>query len=59
LTLHGIAPWSADAVGEHAVGERAVGERAAGDHAVGERAVAYFRPDPFPGAARDWWLERA
>jgi hypothetical protein len=26
--------------------------------AAGERAVAYFRPDPFPGAAPDWWLER-
>jgi hypothetical protein len=26
--------------------------------AVGERAVAYFRPDPFPGAAREWWPER-
>lgn len=21
-----------------------------------ERAIAYFRPDPFPGIARDWWL---
>jgi len=26
--------------------------------AVGERAIAYFRPDPFPGIAPDWWLER-
>jgi hypothetical protein len=26
--------------------------------AAGERAIAYFRPDPFPGAARDWWLGR-
>lgn len=25
---------------------------------AGERAIAYFRPDPFPGAATDWWLER-
>lgn len=25
----------------------------------GERMVAYFRPDPFPGAPRAWWLERA
>jgi len=38
LTLHGIAPWMADA--------------------AGERIVAYFRPNPFPGAAPDWWLER-
>jgi hypothetical protein len=38
LTLHGIAPWTADS--------------------TGERAVAYFRPDPFPGAGRDWWLDR-
>ena len=22
------------------------------------RAIAYFRPDPFPGAAPDWWLTR-
>lgn len=22
------------------------------------RAIAYFRPDPFPGAERRWWLER-
>lgn len=26
--------------------------------AAGERIVAYFRPDPFPGASPDWWLER-
>ncbi|HEX5420468.1 MAG TPA: hypothetical protein VFY39_10755 [Gammaproteobacteria bacterium] len=26
--------------------------------AAGKRAIAYFRPDPFPGAARNWWLER-
>lgn len=26
--------------------------------AVGERAIAYFRPDPFPGADPDWWLAR-
>ncbi len=38
LTLHGVAPWTAEA--------------------RGERAVAYFRPDPFPGAPPDWWLER-
>lgn len=24
----------------------------------GERMIAYFRPDPFPGHARRWWLER-
>ncbi|HEX6996854.1 MAG TPA: hypothetical protein VF322_01845 [Gammaproteobacteria bacterium] len=24
----------------------------------GERVIVYFRPDPFPGAARSWWLER-
>lgn len=24
----------------------------------GMRMIAYFRPDPFPGAAPDWWLER-
>lgn len=24
----------------------------------GERAIAYFRPDPFPGAEPGWWLER-
>lgn len=23
------------------------------------RAIAYFRPDPFPGALPDWWLDRA
>ena len=23
------------------------------------RIIAYFRPDPFPGAAPDWWLNRA
>jgi len=22
------------------------------------RVIAYFRPDPYPGAAPDWWLER-
>jgi len=22
------------------------------------RVIAYFRPDPFPGAPPDWWLER-
>ena len=22
------------------------------------RMIAYFRPDPFPGAAPDWWLDR-
>jgi hypothetical protein len=38
LALHGVAPWTGDA--------------------VGRRAVLYFRPDPFPGAARDWWIER-
>lgn len=26
--------------------------------AEGGRAIVYFRPDPFPGAAPDWWLER-
>lgn len=26
--------------------------------AAGQRVIAYFRPDPFPGAAPDWWLER-
>ncbi len=26
--------------------------------ARGERAIAYFRPDPFPGARPAWWLER-
>ncbi len=26
--------------------------------AEGERAIAYFRPDPFPGVAPGWWLER-
>ena len=30
----------------------------AGIAGAGERAVAYFRPDPFPGAAPDWWLAR-
>jgi hypothetical protein len=25
--------------------------------AKGERAIAYFRPDPLAGTARDWWLE--
>lgn len=25
---------------------------------TGKRAVVYFRPNPFPAAARDWWLER-
>lgn len=25
---------------------------------AGKRAIAYFRPDPFAGAAPDWWLER-
>ncbi len=24
----------------------------------GLRMIAYFRPDPFPDAAPDWWLER-
>lgn len=24
----------------------------------GKRMIAYFRPDPFPGADPDWWLER-
>ena len=27
--------------------------------AEGCRAVAYFRPDPFPGARMDWWLSRS
>ncbi len=26
--------------------------------AAGERAILYFRPDPYPGASRRWWLER-
>ncbi len=26
--------------------------------AGGERMIAYFRPDAFPGADPDWWLER-
>lgn len=30
----------------------------AAPEAEGERMIAYFRPDPFPGAAPDWWLER-
>jgi hypothetical protein len=25
---------------------------------TGPRVIVYFRPDPFPGAAPDWWLER-
>jgi len=29
---------------------------AGGEHRA--RTIAYFRPDPFPGAARAWWLER-
>ena len=24
----------------------------------GMRAIAYFRPDPFPGASAEWWLAR-
>ncbi|HEX7081590.1 MAG TPA: hypothetical protein VF329_11300 [Gammaproteobacteria bacterium] len=25
---------------------------------AGERLIAYFRPNPFPDAAPDWWLDR-
>jgi len=25
---------------------------------TGVRVIAYFRPDPFPGALPEWWLER-
>jgi hypothetical protein len=25
---------------------------------AGEREIAYFRPNPFPGAAPGWWLQR-
>jgi len=27
--------------------------------ATAPRVIAYFRPDPFPGAAPGWWLDRA
>jgi hypothetical protein len=29
-----------------------------GARTAGKRAIVYFRPDPFPSAAPDWWLER-
>lgn len=28
------------------------------DTALKKRVIAYFRPDPFPGASPEWWLER-
>jgi len=30
----------------------------AGDAVAGRRMIAYFRPDPLPGASPEWWLER-
>jgi len=40
----------------HRLALHGVAPWAASEH--GERTIAYFRPDPFPGAARTWWLER-
>lgn len=44
LAIHGVAPWPEDAASQ---------EQGAPDSA---RIIAYFRPDPFPGASPEWWL---
>lgn len=43
LLLHGIAPWR---------------EPEGGSDPQAKRMIAYFRPDPFPGQAKNWWLDR-
>lgn len=47
LLLHGVAPWTAPEQGPET-----------GPETGSERAIAYFRPEPPPGLAPDWWLER-
>lgn len=57
LALHGIAPWdAADADANADADADASASTDAGPAA--QRVVAYFRPNPFPGALPGWWLER-
>ncbi|MEM7213281.1 MAG: hypothetical protein AAF479_15580 [Pseudomonadota bacterium] len=42
----------------HRLALHGVAPWSAGADAPAKRAIAYFRPDPFPGASPGWWLER-